>query len=179
MTRFVPRAWLGTCLGLALSLFGCGSLNAGPSGAADAQHALLGAVAPAFDLPSADGKQRVSLAKVSGQVVVVDFWATWCIPCRQSFPAYQRLSQKFDGQAVILGISVDEEPSGIALFARETGAEFALGWDEAQTTSKQYQPPTMPTSYVLDKHGVVRFVHSGFYAGEEQQLETEIRSLLQ
>ena len=78
----------------------------------------------------------------------------------------------------MIGVSVDEGPAGIAKFARDTGAKFPLAWDEGQMASKSYQPPTMPTSYVIDKTGIVRFVHSGFHSGEELQIEAELDSLL-
>lgn len=152
--------------------------SAGASGAAEEQHPLLGAPAPAFELASPDGKQKVSLDRKPGKVTVVDFWATWCAPCHESFPVYERISEQYAGQVVVIGISVDEEPSGIAKFVKETGAKFAIGWDEGQLTSKSYQPPTMPTSYVIDKAGLVRFVHSGFHSGEEQELKAELESLL-
>lgn len=165
------------CGSLGYGLLGCGSLGAGVGSPADAQHPLLGAPAPAFELSATDG-QKVSLASHAGQVVVLDFWATWCVPCRQSFPAYQRLAQKFARQATVIGISVDDDPNGIPAFAKETGAKFPLVWDDGQITAKSYQPPTMPTCYVLDQSGIVRFVHSGYRAGEEEQLASEIRSLL-
>lgn len=167
------------CALLALGASGCGSFSgSGASSAADEQHPLLGATAPAFELESPNGKQKIRLSDYAGKVVVVDFWATWCTPCHESFPAYQRIAQKFGSKLGVVGISVDEDPSGIPQFAKETGATFALAWDDGQITSKGYQPPTMPTSYVIDSSGVVRFVHSGFHAGEEQELETEISSLL-
>ena len=162
-----------------LPLLACGSMSSGgASSAADEQHPLLGAPAPEFDLASADGKQKVSLAKYAGKVTVVDFWATWCTPCHESFPAYQRISQKYGEQLAVIGISVDEDPAGIPKFVKETGAKFSVAWDDGQITSKSYQPRAMPTSYVIDKTGIVRFVHSGFHSGEEQQLESEIDSLL-
>ena len=163
----------------ALGLFACGPGGGpGASSAADAEHPLLGAAAPPFELPGPNGKQKVSLAEHAGQVVVIDFWATWCAPCKESFPAYQRLAEKFGNRLTVIGISVDEEPAGIPKFARETGATFPLAWDDGQSTSKSYRPPTMPTSFVVDRTGIVRFVHSGFHAGEEREIEAEIDSLL-
>ncbi len=93
-------------------------------------------------------------------------------------PRLSTPGQKFGSKLTVIGISVDEDPAGIPKFVKETGATFAIAWDDGQITSKGYQPPTMPTSYVIDANGVVRFVHSGFHAGEEQELESEIRSLL-
>ncbi len=163
-----------------LCVLACGP-GAGPSGAssaADAEHPLLGAAAPAFELAAPSGKQKVSLGEYSGKVVVIDFWATWCVPCKQSFPAYQRLAEKFGSKLAVIGISVDDDPGGIPKFAKETGAKFPLAWDDDQITSKTYQPPTMPTSFVVDQTGIVRFVHSGFHVGEEREIESEIDSLL-
>ena len=166
-------------LALVLALSACGSMGSGAaSDASEAQHPLLGAAAPPFELAAPNGKQKVSLSQYAGKVVVVDFWATWCAPCRESFPAYQRIAEKFGSKATVIGISVDEDPAGIPKFASETGAKFPLAWDDGQITSKSYQPPTMPTCFVIDANGVVRFVHSGFRAGEEQAIESEIDSLL-
>jgi len=178
--RFGRTAWptAAVCTALLLGAPACGGLGSGANSAAAEQHPLLGAAAPAFELASPDGKQKVSLRSFAGKVVVVDFWATWCSPCHESFPVYQRLASKFGSKLAVIGVSVDEAPGGIAPFAKGTGATFPLAWDEGQITSKSYQPPTMPTSYVIDASGVVRFVHSGFHSGEEQELESEISSLL-
>jgi thiol-disulfide isomerase/thioredoxin len=163
-----------------LCLLACGAGPAanGAQGAADAEHPLLGAAAPAFELEAPSSKQKVSLGEYAGKVIVVDFWATWCAPCKESFPVYQRLSRKFGSKLAVIGISVDEDPAGIPKFAKETGATFPLAWDDGQITSKSYQPPTMPTCFVVDQTGIVRFVHSGFHSGEERAIDAEIASLL-
>jgi len=175
-----PSSWLPYAAGAALSLglLACGAGATGANSAADAEHPLLGAAAPAFELDAPGGKQKVSLSEHAGKVVVVDFWATWCAPCKESFPVYQRLAQKFGSKLTVIGVSVDEDPAGIPKFAKETGATFPLAWDDGQITSKSYQPPTMPTCFVVDQTGIVRFVHSGFHSGEERAIESEIASLL-
>jgi peroxiredoxin len=86
--------------------------------------------------------------------------------------------EKFGGKLAVIGISVDDEPDGIADFAKQTGAKFPLAWDEGQALSRQYEPSTMPTSFIIDKNGVVRFVHSGFHSGEEKEIEQQVQSLL-
>jgi cytochrome c biogenesis protein CcmG, thiol:disulfide interchange protein DsbE len=161
---------------LALAPLACGGAGK-PAGHAVTEHSLIGANAPDFELPGADGKGKVGLAGRSGKVVIVDFWATWCEPCRASFPAYQRMVDEFGGKLEVIGISVDEEPSGIPAFAEATGVKFPLAWDEGQGAAKSYQPPTMPTSFVLDKNGVVRFVHAGFTDGDDAQIKSEVSSL--
>jgi peroxiredoxin len=173
------RALLGWLALLASTPLACAA-GSGKGGAAHAvtDHPLIGAPAPDFELPSSDGKEKVKLSAFKGKLVIVDFWATWCEPCRASFPAYQRLVDEFGGKLVVVGVSVDEESSGIAAFVESTGAKFPVAWDEGQGVSKTYQPDTMPTSFVLDSHGVVRFVHAGFVDGDEAQIRTELNSLL-
>jgi len=73
---------------------------------------------------------------------------------------------------------VDDAPDEIATFAASTGAKFPLAWDAQQTVAGRYNPPTMPTSYIIDQNRVVRFVHVGFRAGDDKKIEKEVVSLL-
>jgi len=152
----------------------------GSKGAAHAvsEHPLLGAQAPTLSVPGPDGKGSVALPGHAGKVVIVDFWATWCEPCRQSFPAYQKLVDEFGGKLVVVGISVDENPAPIRGFVSSTGVKFPIGWDEGQAAAQSYQPPKMPTSFIVDANGIVRFVHAGFSHGDEAQVRSEVKSLL-
>jgi peroxiredoxin len=108
----------------------------------------------------------------------VDFWATWCDPCRESFPSYQRLAVVFGDRLVVVGVSVDEEPDGIDDFKESTGVKFPLVWDKSGTVAKRYAPPKMPTSYVVDQDGVIRHIHAGYHQEEESTLKSEIQALL-
>ena len=166
-------------IGLSALLSGCAGAGAGGSaGPGSASHPLLGAPAPAFELGEVSGGGRQSLAAHAGKVLIVDFWATWCEPCRQSFPAYQKLVNELGQDLVVVGISQDDDAKGIPAFVAETGVKFPIVWDDGKSVAKAYDPPTMPTAFVLDKSGIVRFVHKGYRAGDEATLEDEARSLL-
>src|SRR5271154_6312562 len=105
----------------------------GATSCADAQsaqaesHPLIGNPAPAFSLDSANGKGKVSMSGLAGKVVIVDFWATWCEPCKKSFPHLQDLNTKYKSSGlVVVGVSEDDDKSGIADFGKSFGADFPL-----------------------------------------------------
>jgi thiol-disulfide isomerase/thioredoxin len=148
------------------------------SSSAGASHPLLGAPAPEFELREVSDGGDQSLAAHAGKVIIVDFWATWCQPCRQSFPSYQKLVQQLNGQLVVVAISQDDDTKGIAAFVSETGAKFPVVWDDGKAVAKSYDPPTMPTAFVIDQSGIIRFIHVGYHAGDEVTLEEEVRSLM-
>lgn len=151
----------------------------GGAEAASANHPLLGTEAPGFELKRYDGAQTVSPQASRGKVTIIDFWATWCEPCKESFPTYEAIAKEHGGEVVVLAISEDESPEGIAAFAAETGVTFPIAWDEGQRVASQYEPSTMPTSYILDRNGIVRYVHVGFNAGDEETLRAHVSSLLE
>jgi peroxiredoxin len=140
-------------------------------------HPLRGSPAPDFSLV-ARGGAAASLAAYAGKVVLVDFWATWCEPCRSSFPEYQALVGRYGDRVAVLGISEDDEEQGIDGFADETGARFPLAWDGDKSVAQRYQITGMPMLFIIDQRGLVRFVHSGFRPGDEEQISAAIDSLL-
>lgn len=160
---------LGACAG------GAGGPGASSVGSS---HPLVGAPAPGFELRDVAGGGDQTLEAYAGKVLIVDFWATWCEPCKQSFPVYQKLQAELGGDLVIVGISQDDDAKGIPAFLSETGAKFPVVWDDGKAVAKAYSPPTMPTAYVIDRSGIVRFVHVGYRAGDEATLEEEVRSLM-
>lgn len=120
------------------------------------------------------------LPEVAGKVVLVDFWASWCAPCKASFPAYGRLNTAFAPKGlVIVAVSVDENPSAYEAFARRLNPPFFIAWDKGQGLVRTVQVPTMPTSYLVDRQGRVRYIHPGFHgATTEEALRREIEVLL-
>ena len=154
-----------------------GGSSSGGGGSKPSGAVKVGDSAPSFSVDSVNGQGKVALA--SGKVTIVDFWATWCEPCKKSFPKYQELYVKYKASGLeIAAVSVDDEKGGIPAFAKSHGAKFPVGWDNGKKIADQYKPENMPTAYVVDKNGVVKFVHKGYHDGEEKELEKEIKSLL-
>jgi thiol-disulfide isomerase/thioredoxin len=117
---------------------------------------------------------------LKGKVVMVDFWASWCGPCKQSFPAMNELQQKFGAQGlVIIAVNVDESKSDMDAFLRDHPASFTVMRDAAQKLVDKVSIKTMPSSFILDREGKVVSAHSGFDGdGTKKQYETEISALL-
>jgi cytochrome c biogenesis protein CcmG, thiol:disulfide interchange protein DsbE len=174
--------WMGHCA-VFLLLLGAGVACAPPGATGGAaalpvsNHPLSGAPAPDFKL-TARGGQPASISAYAGQVVLLDFWATWCEPCRLSFPEYQALLARYGDGLVVLGISEDDEDHGIDSFVAEAGTRFPVAWDGDKAVAQRYQINSMPTLFIIDRSGLIRFVHSGFRPGDQSQISAAIDSLL-
>jgi alkyl hydroperoxide reductase subunit AhpC len=175
LNRLVRGATLP--IALASMIVGCAPGAKSPDGG---ELAHEGAPAPAFDAEFVTGQGPKTLADAKGKVVLVDFWGTFCEPCKKSFPKYQELADQFNGELAIIAISVDEpEDKGkIAEFVKATGVKFPVVWDKDHGAARRYDPKTMPTSFIIDKSGVVRHVHMGYHADDEAKVADEVRALL-
>jgi peroxiredoxin len=142
---------------------------------------LVGNPAPDFAVKTVkNGTGTIALKDLRGKVILLDFWGTFCEPCKKSFPRLQELQAKFGSSLKVIGVSEDEaEDKGkIPAFADTYGAKFTLGWDEDKSVAHAYSPETMPSSFLIDRKGVVRYAHVGYHDGEEARVEREIRELL-
>jgi peroxiredoxin len=119
----------------------------------------VGKAAPALSIQSINGKGAVSLSSASGRIAVVGFWATWCEPCKKSLAQLEELSKRSGGKLDVIGISVDDTSNGVAEFAKAQGLSFPIAWDEHHTLMWRWSVEKMPTTYILDGAGTVRFVH--------------------
>ncbi len=145
--------------------------------AADAA-ATAGARAPDFTLHAADGR-NVRLEELRGQVVLVNFWATWCGPCREEMPHLNELYAKYGKSGVVLlGVNIDDDPATALATAKKLGVAFPVLLDTDKKVSKLYDLATMPSTVLIDRDGKVRYVHRGYRAGTEAEYEQTIRGLL-
>ena len=116
---------------------------------------------------------------LKGKIIIVDFWASWCLPCAKSFPALDELQKKYGDRVVVLAVNVDEKKANMEKFLAKHAVTFTVVRDAEQKLVAVVEPATMPTSFILDATGKVRFLHNGFH-GEDTQKEyiSEIESLL-
>jgi cytochrome c biogenesis protein CcmG, thiol:disulfide interchange protein DsbE len=138
-----------------------------------------GKAAPDFQLPSLK-QGTVKLSHYKGKVVYLDFWASWCGPCKKTFPWLNDLQKKYgkDGFEVV-GVNVDANKADADTFLAMTPAEFTIVLDPDGKVANSYELQGMPSSYIIDRTGKVHLAHRGFKEGEAAELESKIKQLLQ
>lgn len=119
------------------------------------------------------------LASYQGKVIYLDFWASWCIPCRKSFPWMNGLTNKFPAeQFEVVTINLDSKEEDMMKFLEHVPAQFTIYHDPAGSMAEQFKLPAMPTSFLIDKTGQLFSRHIGFYTKKIPALEAEIENLL-
>ncbi|MDH4107840.1 MAG: TlpA family protein disulfide reductase [Gammaproteobacteria bacterium] len=122
---------------------------------------------------------QLDLSSYRGKVVVVDFWASWCVPCRRSFPWLNQMQAKYADQGlVIVGVNMDAEPGEAEAFLEEFPADFRIVADPGGGLAKQFDVIAMPSSYVLDGNGQVVARHLGFKVKKQDEYEAAIQDAL-
>ena len=136
------------------------------------------AAAPDFTLKSMNGP-NLRLAEQRGRVVMVNFWATWCGPCRQEMPQLDKLYQRYKASGfMLLGVNVDDDVRKAGDVAAKLGVTFPVLLDTDKAVSKLYDLSTMPSTVLIDRDGKVRYLHRGYLAGYEDNYDKQIRELL-
>lgn len=138
----------------------------------------VGARLPEIGLKDLNG-QRVDLASLKGKVVIVDFLASWCGPCKEEMPVLERLYKRYKASGlVVVGVSVDKDLENLRGLLKKVKVSFPVVHDATQDVAGRYRPARMPSSYVIDRKGIVRHVHAGFRAEDAEKLEREVSALL-
>ena len=141
--------------------------------------ATVSGPAPSFALQS-NGGQQVALSSLKGKVVMVNFWATWCVPCRQEMPHLQALYEKYNGLGFeLLAVNVEKNNAeGARKWLEETPVTFPVLFDPENQVTKLYKVQTMPSTVIIGRDGTMRFIHQGYKPGYEGEYQTEVRALL-
>ena len=130
--------------------------------------------APSFHLPGTQG--TVALDSLRGKVVLVDFWASWCVPCAKSFPWMNALRDSFAGQPFkIVAINLDKEREAADAFLEKYPPRFTVAFDPEGATAEAYHVVAMPTSFVIGRDGTILLVHAGFDPKKTGEVESLIR----
>lgn len=140
--------------------------------------AQLGETAPDFTLKNMVG-DNVRLEEHRGDVLLVNFWASWCGPCRQEMPILERIHNRYENAGFkVLGVNVDKKEDKARKIAERSGVTFPLLLDTQQQVSEQYGLEGMPYTVLIDRDGNIRYIHTGYKPGDEQQYINKLKTLL-
>jgi peroxiredoxin len=134
---------------------------------------------PVLSLPIHNNNETVSLSSLKGQTVIVNFWASWCKPCRKEIPELNNIYEKFKAQGFnIVGINIDKEKPNAELFMERIPIQYTVAFDPDMTVINEYKARGMPSSFIIDKNGVVREIVYGFSEKKKALIESSITALL-
>ena len=160
-----PRLLLTACLALGMPTLAAAAANPG-------------APAPDFTLAARDGG-KVSLAELKGQVVMINFWATWCGPCRQEMPLFAQLQSKYEPLGfTLLAVNVEPDSAAAVNWLKGMPITFPVLFDTDSAVAGRFGVEGMPSTVFVDRQGQVRYVHRGYKPGDEAKYADMIRSLV-
>ena len=134
--------------------------------------------APDFALKSHSG-ENLRLSEFRGEVVMINFWASWCGPCRQEMPLLDELYTQYQPLGfTILGVNVEEDPSKAKQLLKESPVNFPILYDDKSEVSKLYKVVAMPSTVLVDRDGNVRYLHQGYKPGYEESYQHQVRALI-
>ncbi len=148
------------------------------AGAADlATAAEKGAPAADFELKGAGGA-RLRLSSLHGKVVLLDFWASWCEPCKKELPLLAQMAKRLKPKGIeIVAVNIDDDKQKALDFMKTRSLSLTVVADTGKSIVGRWEPPKMPSSFAIDKNGVVRAVNGGFEPGDESKIEAQLTSL--
>lgn len=131
-----------------------------------------------FTLKSSTGK-NIKLSELRGKVVMLNFWASWCGPCRQEMPLLEKIYKKYQRLGfTLLGVNVEQDSNAAKNYLKDVKVSFPILFDSTNKTSKLYNVSAMPTTIIIDRSGNIRFLHKGYKPGYENDYQKQIKELL-
>jgi peroxiredoxin len=122
--------------------------------------------------------ETLKLSRLRGKVVLLDFWASWCEPCKKELPVLARMAPRMKQRGVeIVAVNIDENRANAEAFLKSHGLDLTVVYDQGHKIVGEWEPPKMPSSFVIDRDGVIRAVNAGFDTGDESKLEQQLISL--
>lgn len=162
-----------------LATIGCRPATVSQS-AAEPKHALVGKPAPLFATTYLDGEPFDLAQHLGKDVIVLDFWATWCGPCRVAMPTLSEVTNEFRDRGVrMFAVNLAEAPDDVKDFVEQSGLELTVIMDPQGKISEDYQAEAIPQTVLIDRQGKVRFVHVGLLPNLREQLAAELTELSQ
>ncbi|MBK8816343.1 MAG: TlpA family protein disulfide reductase [Methylococcaceae bacterium] len=139
----------------------------------------VGGTMPGCALSSMSGSENIDLSQYKGKIVYVDFWASWCGPCAKSFPFLNEMHAQHKEQGLqIVGVNLDENIDDAKAFLAKYPASFEVKTDVSKQCAKDFEVKAMPSSYIIDRKGIVHHIHLGFKPGEADEIKVIVEKLL-
>ena len=139
---------------------------------------ILDSPAPDFTLKALDGS-NIKLSEQAGNVVLVNFWASWCGPCRKEMPLLNELHEKYSPLGfTVLGVNVEQDTAQARRFIEDNPVKFPVLLDTSNDVSRDYEVVAMPTTAIIDRHGIVRYLHKGYKEGDEDKYRKMVKKLV-
>jgi peroxiredoxin len=134
--------------------------------------------APDFTLKSATG-ENIKLSELRGQVVMINFWASWCGPCRQEMPLLDEIHARYSPMGfTMLGVNVEEDSAKAKALLKDLPVDFPILFDQKNQVSKDYDVIAMPSTVLVDRDGNIRYIHRGYKPGDENAYQDMIRTVI-
>ena len=176
--KFVSPSLPTVILTAAVAFSGCAAMAGGQGGGGGLPPGI-GEPAPDITVAGFWDKKPIRLSSYRGKVVLLDIWASWCVPCKDELPALDAMANRLRGKGIeVVAVSVDEErPAAEAFVKTRKQWQLTLAHDPSGTVADRLQPTKMPTTYVIDAAGLVRHVNAGYYPGDVEKLEAQLLAL--
>jgi cytochrome c biogenesis protein CcmG/thiol:disulfide interchange protein DsbE len=130
-----------------------------------------------FDAQTMKG-ESVKLSQLRGKVVLLDFWASWCEPCKRELPLLAKMAPRLKEKGVeIVAVNIDDNKQNAAEFLRSHGVNLTVVYDKDHKIVGSYEPPKMPSSFIIDRNGVIRAINAGFDSGDESKIEKQLTAI--